>query len=107
MRQAKERERKLERIGNTRGGRGRYRTSYSAPERAGELRRDPTLRFVLPDPAGYRGSSELPAASLENVSFAYDAPYTGGAAPPAGAVRKAVLQGVTLQVGPSSRVPNP
>ena len=79
LRQAKEREKKLERIGLGRADGHRYKTMSMArfgvtslPERAQQIRRDPNLRFHLPEPSPpLRGSADLAVISLSEVSFSY------------------------------------
>ena len=115
LRQAKERERKLERMTYSKES-GRYRTSYGKPERIAELKSHPTLRFNLPEPLGYRGADDLPAISMDAVGFRYP-PRSQAVAPtdsdplhplhplqPTDSDPASLLSGLTLQLGLGSRV---
>ncbi|KAL1511685.1 hypothetical protein AB1Y20_004975 [Prymnesium parvum] len=86
LRQAKEREAKLERQEYVRTA-GRFKTSYASPERVRAPPREHSLRFHLPQPRGAAGA----ALTAEGVSFGYG----GGGR---------VLDGVTVQLGVGSRV---
>ena len=105
LRQAKEREKKLERFTYSQTS-GKYRTSYGKPERIQQLKSHPTLRFNLPEPLGFRGSLDLPALSMDGVTFRF--PARGAATPdattPAAAEPAPLLSELTVQVGLSSRV---
>lgn len=99
LRQAKEREKKLDRIHYSHAG-GKYRTSYGLPERIQQLKSHPTLRFNLPEPTSLRGTSDLPALTMDGVAFRFPTRASAAAAPGA----TPVLSDVTVQVDLSSRV---
>mmetsp|Transcript_48509 Transcript_48509/g.96657 ORF Transcript_48509/g.96657 Transcript_48509/m.96657 type:complete len:794 (-) Transcript_48509:349-2730(-) len=99
LRQAKEREKKLDRITYSHNG-GKYRTSYGLPERIQQLKSHPTLRFNLPEPISLRGGSDLPALTMDSVTFRFP-PRASMATSPDPAP---VLTDLTLQVGLSTRV---
>ena len=101
LRQAKEREKKLERLTYSRNE-GKFRTSYGKPERLAQLKSSPTLRFNLPEPLGsFRGGADLPTLTMDNVSFHFPPRQS---TTPAAADSTPLLSGVTVQVGLSSRV---
>jgi len=118
LRQAKEREKKLDRIGLGRADGHRYKTMSMArfgvtalPERAQQLKRDPTLRFHLPEPTpALRGSTNLPVIALSEVSFSYPRHEAGAPDHPAELLAAStnesdvLLASLTLQVGVGSRI---
>ena len=132
LRQAKEREKKLERLSYTRESGGRFKTHslakvgvHALPDKVGSAqRRQPVLRFSLPQPTGYRGPDGIPALTFDHVSFTYSAATPSCPAPagssdgldpviassaPAGipavaGTGRPVLSAVTLQLGLGSRV---
>ena len=116
LRQAKEREKKLERVGLGRFDGHRYKTMSMSkvgvtalPERVQQLKKDPLLRFHLPEPQpALRGSADHSVISLSEVSFGYqrrEAQAAASGTEVAGlADSDVLLSSLTLQVGVTSRI---
>jgi len=114
LRQAKERERKLDRLSMSSASGHRFKTMCGQrPEMVQQLYKDPALRFHLPEPQPFRGPADLPALTLANVAFSYapnEPPTTARptattrAAAATGTILGTTLVDVTVQVGLRSRI---